>query len=71
MIYVFGDCELDADLHELKVGETTRTVEPQVFDLLLYLVENRDRMVTKDELFEAASKFSGLRKLKLTPWFNK
>lgn len=52
MIYGFGNCELDAGVHELRVGGDVRTVEPQVFDLLLYLVENRDRMVTKDELFE-------------------
>jgi TolB-like protein/Tfp pilus assembly protein PilF len=53
MIYRFGDCQLDPDLHELKVGGEPRTVEPQVFDLLLYLVENRDRVVTKDDLHEA------------------
>ena len=52
MNYSFDDCELDADLHELRVGGEVRTVEPQVFDLLLYLVANRDRMVSKDELFE-------------------
>ena len=53
MIYKFGDCELDADLHELKVGGETLAVEPQVFDLLLYLVEHRDRMVSKNEIHQA------------------
>ena len=52
MIYCFVNCELDSDQHELRVGGDVRTVEPQVFDLLLYLVEHSDRMVTKDELFE-------------------
>ena len=32
-------------------GETI-AVEPQVFDLLVYLVENRDRVVSKDDLIE-------------------
>ena len=52
MIFVFGDCELDSDLHELRRGGTPHTVEPQVFDLLLYLIENRERMVSKDDLFD-------------------
>jgi len=53
MIFVFGDCEIDSDRHELRRGGTPHTVEPQVFDLLLYLIENRERMVSKDDLFEA------------------
>ena len=53
MIYAFGDCELDSDLHELRVASAVRAIEPQAFDLLLYLIENSDRMVSKDELFEA------------------
>ena len=28
-------------------------MEPQVFDVLIYLIENRDRVVTKDEIFAA------------------
>ena len=53
MIFVFGNCEIDSDRHELRRGGTPHTVEPQVFDLLLYLIENRERMVSKDDLFEA------------------
>ncbi len=53
MIFVFGDCELDLDLRELRRGGGAHAVEPQVFDLLLYLIENRERMVSKDDLFEA------------------
>ena len=53
MIFVFGECEIDSDLNELRRGGTTHAVEPQVFDLLLYLIENRERMVSKDDLFEA------------------
>ena len=53
MIYAFGECELDSDLHELRVAKAVRAIEPQAFDLLLHLIKNSDRMVSKDELFEA------------------
>jgi DNA-binding winged helix-turn-helix (wHTH) protein len=32
------------------VGGTIIPVEPQVFDVLVYLIENRDRVVSKDDL---------------------
>jgi TolB-like protein len=41
---------LDLDRRELRCGEARLAVEPQVFDLLAYLVRNRDRVVSKDEL---------------------
>ncbi len=50
MAYQFGDCELDPGLHELRRRGRVSAIEPKVFDLLLYLVENRDRMISKDEL---------------------
>ena len=50
MAYRFGDCELDPGLHELRSKGRVSAIEPKVFDLLLYLVENRDRLVGKDEL---------------------
>ena len=43
---------LDVDLRELTRGGENIAVEPQVFDLLTYLVENRNRVVTKDDLIE-------------------
>jgi DNA-binding winged helix-turn-helix (wHTH) protein/tetratricopeptide (TPR) repeat protein len=52
VIYHFADCELDTTRFELRRDGTITPVEPQVFDLLRYLVENRTRVVTKDELFE-------------------
>jgi len=52
MIYLFDDFELDAGKIELRKGGETVGVEPQVFALLLLLVENRDRMVSKDEIIE-------------------
>ncbi len=50
MTYLFGDCELDPGLHELRKCGCVSAVEPKVFDLLVYLIENRDRLVGKDEL---------------------
>ena len=40
-------------------GRERLEVEPQVFDLLVYLVENRDRVVSKDDLIEATSGRAG------------
>ena len=41
---------LDTDRRELRRGAQAVAVEPQVFDLLVYLVENRERVVSKDDL---------------------
>jgi DNA-binding winged helix-turn-helix (wHTH) protein/pimeloyl-ACP methyl ester carboxylesterase len=53
MVYVFGDCELDSERRDLRRHGTAVHVEPQVFDVLQYLVRNGDRVVTKDELLQA------------------
>jgi len=48
--YLFANHVLDTDRRELKRGPEPIAVEPQVFDLLVHLVENRDRVVSKDDL---------------------
>jgi pimeloyl-ACP methyl ester carboxylesterase/DNA-binding winged helix-turn-helix (wHTH) protein len=53
MIVGFGDCELDLDRRELRLSHADVHVEPQVFDLLAYLIDNRERVVSKDEIFDA------------------
>ena len=50
MMLLFGDHALDTDRCELRRGSELVALEPQVFDLLVYLVQNRDRVVTKDDL---------------------
>src|SRR6202167_6066502 len=50
MILSFDDYEIDVERRELKCAKTPIHVEPQVFDLLVYLVQNRDRVVSKDDL---------------------
>jgi TolB-like protein len=48
--FLFSDHRLDTDRRELHRGSEAIATEPQVFDLLVYLVENRDRVVSKDDL---------------------
>ena len=50
MQFHFADYVLDTDRRELRLRSELIAVEPQVYDLLLHLVENRDRVVTKDDL---------------------
>src|SRR5690348_2463018 len=50
MLFLFDNFVLDTQRRELRCGSEMRRVEPQVFDLLEYLVRNRDRVVTKDDL---------------------
>src|SRR5262244_1757813 len=53
MQFLFGDHTLDEDRRELRCGAGPVAVEPQVFDLLIYLLQNRDRVVTKNDLIDA------------------
>ena len=52
MDFRFADFEIDLARRELRRGGTTVHIEPQVFDLLVHLIRNRDRIVSKDELIE-------------------
>ena len=53
MIYRFTDCELDIAAQELRRRDTPVKVEPQVFDLLVYLVENRGKLIDHDDLVKS------------------
>ncbi len=52
MKYSFGGFELDLTKVELRAEGELRSLEPQVFALLAFLVENRERLVSRDELLE-------------------
>ena len=52
MIYAFADCEVDTNLYELRRDRIARAIEPQVYDVLVYLIENRLRLVSKAELLD-------------------
>jgi len=53
MRWTFDDCVLDMARRELRRAGVPTAVEPQVFDLLVYLIRNRARVVSKDDLLEA------------------
>src|SRR5215467_7019569 len=52
MVFRFGDHVLDTERRELRRGAELVALEPQVFDLLAYLVRNRGRVVSKDDLID-------------------
>lgn len=53
MDFHFENQQLDLSRRELRRGGRLVPVEPQVFDLLLYMIENRDRVVTRDDLIQS------------------
>ena len=53
MRYLFSEFTLDTDRRELRRGAELVAVAPQVFDLLEYLIRNRERVVTKDDIVDA------------------
>ena len=53
MRFLFGECTLDPSRRELWRGGELIHVEPQVFDLLLHLVRNRDQVISKDNMLTA------------------
>jgi len=57
LTFYFGDMVLDPERRELRSSSTLVPLEPQVFDLLEFLIRNRDRVVSKDDL--VASVWSG------------
>ena len=52
-IYRFGSFRLSTDTYELTGEAGPMAVEPQVFQLLQFLIKNRDRVVSKDEIIDA------------------
>jgi TolB-like protein len=50
MLFNFGSCSIDCDRRELRRGGELVAVEPQVFDVLVYLIRHRDRVVSRDDL---------------------
>jgi DNA-binding winged helix-turn-helix (wHTH) protein/predicted ATPase len=50
MHYVFGDCTLDTQRYELRRGGVRLPLRRKVFQVLMYLIEQRDRVVSRDEV---------------------
>ncbi len=52
MIYRFINFEIDSSRFRLLESGKPLSIEPQAFNVILYLIEHRDRVVTRDELFD-------------------
>lgn len=52
MLYIFDDYALHTDRRELFCNSNVVAIEPQVFDILEYLIRHRERVVSRDELID-------------------
>jgi len=52
MIYKFNNIALDTEQYILLVNGQQRPIEPQVFDLIVYLIQNKDRIISRSELLD-------------------
>jgi DNA-binding winged helix-turn-helix (wHTH) protein/tetratricopeptide (TPR) repeat protein len=52
LLYIFDNYVLDPDRRELRSGATAVAMEPQAFDLLVYLIHQREHVVSRDEMIE-------------------
>jgi TolB-like protein/DNA-binding winged helix-turn-helix (wHTH) protein len=52
MRFTINGCSIDTGSYEVRRNGVVVPIEPQVFDLLIYLLEHRDRVITKDEIIE-------------------
>ena len=68
--FLFENHVLDPSRRELRRAGQLVPIEPQVFDLLVHLVENRDRVVTKDELIQSIWKGRAVSESALTTRIN-
>jgi len=50
--FLFGRCEVSAARREVLVDGKPRRLQPRPFDVLVYLIEHRDRVVSTDELLD-------------------
>ena len=53
MVLAFGQHRIDIERRELRCGAELIHLEPKAFDLLAFLVQQRDRVVSKDDLLQA------------------
>ena len=60
MIYHFGPYQLDAHRGELRCASRPVEIEPKVFDVLVYLIEHRDRIVTNEDRSQCLSDRSSI-----------
>jgi adenylate cyclase len=70
LLYLFEEYAFDTDRRELHRGADVVSVAPQVFDLLDYLIRNRERVVSKDDLFNVIWKGRVVTNVALTTRLN-
>ena len=68
--YLFEGYALDTDRRELRLGADLVPLEPQVFDVLAYLIQNRERVVSKDDLLASIWEGRSVTELALTTRIN-
>ncbi len=68
--YCFEDYVLDTGTRELRRGTEMIALEPQVFDLLAFLIGNRDRVVTKDDIISSVWQGRAISESTLTSRIN-
>ena len=61
-IYRFAGLELDTSRYQVRRDGQVLAVQPQVFDVLHYLVAHHDRIVSKDELLEKSGRNASFQK---------
>jgi len=52
VIYKFNTIELDTTSYQIKVDGIEQSVEPQVFNLIVYLIENKDKIISREEILD-------------------
>jgi len=52
LIYTFNNIELDTNNYRLLVDGVMQPVEPQVFNLMVYLIQNKDKVLSRDEILD-------------------
>src|SRR5690348_11793756 len=67
MLFEFSEFELDLERYELRRAGKPIRLQPRIFDLLSYLVENRERIVGKEELLNALWRGEHVNKTAV-PW---
>ena len=70
MRYLFEHYAFDSERRELRRGSDVVPTTPQVFDLLHYLISNRERVVSKDDLVNAIWKGRAVSEAALTTRLN-
>ena len=68
--YEFGPYRLEPEEHLLLRGEKSLPLAPKAFELLILLVQNQGRLLTKDQIMQAIWRDSFVEEANLTVWIS-